>query len=120
MKLTGLIVLMSCVVGLGYGLAEATHFPLHFSAANAASTGQMAPSLFAPGANWGFITAPQMWILVLATAGLLLLAMLMLVLSVWNRIADMRSPQTKLSSDLTSFMAPREVPPPHRPFGRPR
>jgi len=122
MKLTRLIVLMLCVIGLVFGLVKVSNFPLEFSAANAAANGQIAPVQFVPGASrtLGFVTNPQMWILIVLAAAVLLLALVMLVLSVWNRIADTRPPPAKRSSGLSSFSPPRDLPPAHRPFGRPQ
>ena len=94
MDLKRLVRAMPWVVGVSLCLVEGLKLIIQLDAANNkdAATGHTEPFLFAPAVStdWSYITEPQMLVLGSALTVVLVLAVLMLALAVWNRIADAR------------------------------
>jgi hypothetical protein len=125
MELKRLVKAMPWVVGVGLCLVEGLKLTFQFSAANSkiATTGHTEPFLFAPAVSrdWNYITEPQLLVLGIALTVVVLLAVLMLVLTLWSRFLDRREATFEAEAEEPAAPARRRVTPATRGnFGRAR
>ncbi len=114
---------LPAIVGIGLCLVEGLKLVVQLDSANSknAGTGHTEPFLFAPeiSRDWSYVTGTQMWVLGVALLAVLSLAALMVVLNIWNKIAEARSAATEPPPDLPAA-PPRPTPSSRKPFGRAR
>ena len=123
MDLKRLVKAMPWVVGIGLCVVEALKLTVLLDSANNkdTGTGHTEPFLFVPeiSRDWSYITSTQMWVLGTALLVVLLLAAAMLVLNVWNKVAEARSASPEQPPDLPAEPTPpRATPSGRKPFGR--
>ena len=124
MDLKRLVKAMPWIVGIGLCVVEALKLTVLLDSANSkdAGTGHTEPFLFAPeiSRDWSFVTGTQMWVLGTALSVVLLLAALMLVLNVWNRVVEAREAAAEPPDQPAEPAPPRTTPSGRKSFGRAR